>query len=116
MKKAVLTLIAVGIFATSCYRSHSSITVSDGHSYLKIEYAGTVVFNDEKTRVVRISPGGYFKCTNNNDKLNIESDRDGKLHYEVNSDDWSNTLNPTGQALMKQAAKEIARQHEKRRS
>lgn len=116
MKKAALILMMVALLASSCYRSHNSITVSDGSSYLKIEYSGTIVFNDDSTKIVRISPGGYFKCKSNDDKLSIESDRDGNLHYEVNGDEESSILSAAGQALMQQATHEIARQRNKKHS
>ena len=114
MKKLVLTcLLAVALLA-SCHNRHTSIVVADDDHYLKIEYAGTIIFNDDNTGIARISPGGYFKCKNNYDKLLAETNNKGQMVYEVNGEDPTVKLNSAGSILMKDAVREIARQQGKR--
>jgi hypothetical protein len=115
MKKAIIILAVVVITFAAC-RPHSTIVVSNDHSYLKIEYAGTIVFNDDNTAIMHISPGGYFKCKNNYDKLKVEPDASGHPIYQVNGRDAHTTLDRSGEALMIQAAREVAKLRKRSRS
>lgn len=118
MKKQILLFLSIVLITivTSCSRSkHVSIIVTNEDHFLKIDYAGTIVFNDDNTGVLQISPRGYFNCKNNDDKLEI-TNQNGRLTYKLNGDVQNAELSRNGKWLLKQAVKEIARQQASRRS
>ena len=106
----------IALITTACNGPHSTIEVDDGTSHLKIEYAGTIVFNDDNTGIVHISPGGYFKCNNNYDNLKVEPNASGHPIYQVNGRAGASNLDRSGEALMIQAAREVAKLRKRSRS
>jgi hypothetical protein len=60
-----------------------TVKVNNGEEVLKIEYRGNISFTDDGTGIEDISPDGYiyYKC--NGQRVYIESDEDGDLHYKV---------------------------------
>lgn len=119
MKHFLLTIITTLfiIFSSSCSHKHkTTIVIKDDTRYLKIEYAGTIVFNDDNTGIMHISPDGYFKCKDNKNKLLAEANSHGQLVYEVNGDAPTPSLDENSKTLLLNAIKEIARQQGKHRS
>jgi len=114
MKKLALVCLLAVTLLTACHNRYTSIVVTDDDHYLKIEYAGTIVFNDDNSGIKHISKGGYFKCKNNYDKLLAEINNKGQMIYEVNGEDPTAKLNSAGAILMKDAVREIARQQGRR--
>jgi hypothetical protein len=114
MKKLTLLLsLAVLLIAGSaCRRGHRTVIVTkDDHDYLKVAYSGIIMFNDDDTGILHISPGGYFECKDNYDNLLIEPDAKGELTYQVNREDAKRSLDNSGyRILLRRAVKEIAKQ------
>lgn len=114
MKRLALACFVAVTLLAACHNRHTSIVVTDDDHYLKIEYTGTIVFNDDNTGIKHISKGGFFKCKNNYDKLKIEANNRGQMVYAINGDEPTPQLNDAGQTLLKDAVREIARQQGRR--
>jgi len=119
MKHFLLTIITTLfiIFSSSCSNKHkTTIVVKENSNYLRIEYSGTIVFNNDNTGIMHISPNGYFKCKNNENKLLAESNKQGRLIYEVNGNSPTSNLDESSKILLIKAIKEIEKQQGKHRS
>ncbi len=83
MKRSQLVFLAVLCIATACLRRGpiTTIKVSDGHSLLKIEYSGKVVFNRAGTAITGISPGGYVKYDRDGRVFSASGDERGRVTY-----------------------------------
>ena len=109
-------LLLIAILLTTNIGCHGGrhtviVTKSNDTDYLRIEYSGTILFNDNNTDLHDISPDGYFKCKDNNDKVLIETDRSGHLAYQFNRQDAEAKLtSATGKRLLLKAIQEIAKQ------
>lgn len=92
------------------------MVIKDDTRYLRIEYAGTIVFNDDNTGILHISPDGYFKCKDKENNLTAEADKKGNLVYEVNGSEPTASLNESSKMLLLQAVKEIEKQQSRHKS
>jgi hypothetical protein len=95
MKKLrILLLVAALAGLSACHfgRHHSTIVETGNNYYLKIEYSGSIYFNNEGTAISGISPGGYVKYEFNEIKLKAWHSRNGEVSYEVY--DNGEKLNP----------------------
>src|SRR5437867_10224686 len=90
MKKLRFIAAAIGliIISAACHmgKSHRIISVQNDNGSLKIEYSGTVIFNDDKTAIESISPGGYVRYCKNGKKLKAENNH-GEITYELYDED-----------------------------
>lgn len=50
---------------------------------MKIEYCGNVALNDDETAVEALSPDGYIKYRNNDNRIVIEADEDGNIECKI---------------------------------
>jgi hypothetical protein len=119
MKHFILIIISTLImaFSSSCsHKQKTTIVIRENDKYLKMEYSGTIVFNQDNTGILRISPNGYFECKNNASKLLAQPNQKGELVYEVNGGTPTSNLDESSKALLKDAVREIAKQQSKGRS
>jgi hypothetical protein len=79
----LLLLVVISTFACHFHGRKKTVTVNNGQEVLKIEYRGNISFTEAGTGVEDISPDGYiyYKC--NSQRVYIEKDADGDLHYKV---------------------------------
>jgi hypothetical protein len=95
------------ILATSCFRGrHVIISTESNNVSVKIEYAGTIVVNNDKTQIEAISKDGYVDYNNNGNQLHAVSDEKGNIVYELNGNQTT-TLDNNGKALLAEAVKII---------
>jgi hypothetical protein len=119
MKHFILIIVTTLIiaFSSSCSNKHkTTIVIKENSKYLRIEYAGTILFNDDNTGILHISPEGYFKCKNQDNKLSAELNQNGQLVYQVNGGSPTFSLDEGSKTLLRTAVREIAKQQSKRRS
>jgi hypothetical protein len=113
MKKIQILIITLGlgvITCCSCRHLGKHVTVvstTNNHVNVKIEYAGRVIFNDNKNGIISISRGGYFKYQNHNDKISAECNDKGTIVYELNGETQTPVLNDEARQLMTEAIKEV---------
>lgn len=111
-KNPFLVLFLLIVLSTvACNVSHHrtrTVKVNNGDGYLKIEYRGDILFNEEGTAIEAISPSGYIKYNNNGRRLYIESNEDGTLRYKLH--DGNHRLHisdPQAHSFMSNAVKVI---------
>jgi hypothetical protein len=117
MKKLQILFIAVSLslIAASCHRgSHTIIQTNDDHNITRVEYTGRIIFSGDSKQIVSMSSNGYLKFTKNDEKLNVERNRTGRIVYEVNGEKESPVLNEDGQRLLTEAIKQITKVKGKR--
>jgi len=85
----------------------------DDNQYLKIEYAGTIVFNNDNTGILHISTNGYFKCKDNESKLFAKANQQGHIVYEANESSPTSNLDENSKSLLIKAIKELKKQQGK---
>ncbi len=90
----ILLLIAVLLTVACNFNGQQSKTVkiSDGNSVIKIEYRGKIIFTDDGSGIVAISPNGYVKYKNGKNRFYAECDDDGNIKYKIYSN--GNRLHP----------------------
>jgi hypothetical protein len=101
-------LVIISVMACNFNGRTKTVKVSNGESTLKIEYYGDISFNEDGTAVEEISPDGhiYYKC--NDQKIYIESDENGTLHYKVyNNGHRLNTNDVETSQLISDAVKKM---------
>lgn len=76
---ALISLCALG---AGCEHGNT-IVVNDGKNYLEIRYEGDIKFTEDETAIESISPGGYLKFRNNEQKLYAKSNYHGGVQYEL---------------------------------
>src|SRR6266487_2695449 len=90
MKKLRFIAAAISfiIISAACNmrESHRIISVQNDNGSLKIEYSGTVIFNDDETAIESISPRGYVRYCKNGKKLKAENNHD-EITYELYNGD-----------------------------
>ena len=110
MKKLqFIALIALVASATACRfgQRHTTIMENGNGVMVKIEYVGQTYFNDEGTAIRSISPNGYVKYKRDNQELIAESDRNGKITYELNDGGKQTILNQGDKEFLAQAVKDM---------
>lgn len=109
MKKSKLIGLALCLIiaAASCKRGNS-ITITNGHEYLKINYSGDIRFNDDETSIQSITPDGYLEFKKNHIKLLAESNFHGEVSYEIYDDGKKlDPLSNNGKRFIAEAIKEM---------
>jgi hypothetical protein len=76
-------LVAICTMACNFHGRKKTVKVNNGEEILKIEYRGNISFTDDGTGIEDISPDGYIHYKCNGQRVYIESDEDGSLHYKV---------------------------------
>ena len=110
MKKLkIVAAIALIASATACRfgKRHTTIMENGNGVMVKIEYVGQTYFNDEGTAIRSISPNGSVKYKRDGKELIAESDRYGKITYELNDGGKQSILNDNDRAFLTQAVKDM---------
>src|SRR4051812_672029 len=112
MKKLrfVTAVIGLIIISAACHmgKTHRIINVQNDNGSLKIEYSGTVIFNNDKTAIESISPGGYVRYCKNGKKLMAESNH-GEITYELYDEDKKLFPGVTDKKFLAEAIKEMVK-------
>ncbi len=61
----------------------STMEVDNGDDYIKVKYAGDIVFTDDETAIKSISPGGCVKYWKNGRRFIAESNKSGLITYKL---------------------------------
>jgi hypothetical protein len=106
-KLKILTVVSwIAILLSAChFGKHSTIIETGNNYYLRIEYAGTIHFNDDGTAISSISPGGFVKYQNNEKKLEAQNNRDGGISYELSDNGEKLGLDNRGKEFIAQAVR-----------
>ena len=86
MEKIKIALVVAGlaVFAACGFgRRHTTIVETSNDHKLRLEYAGKVYFNADKTAISSISPDGYVEYQYDDKKLNAKNDGHGGVSYEL---------------------------------
>lgn len=106
-------MVSLSVLATACRNGHHTvIKTSDGHHSQRIEYSGQVVFNSDNG-IDYMSPRSYLKYNNDQDELEINCDKAGRITYELNDGSATNVLDEEGKQLLTEAVKEIVKRKAK---
>lgn len=65
-------------------KTYTNLTINSDEQSAKIKFHGEISFNDEETDVQVLSPGGRIVYEKDHAKLQITSDKNGELAYEIN--------------------------------
>lgn len=109
MKKLSILILALAVIAiSSCHRHHRHVTiVTRSNNYnMKLEYEGTMAFNNEGTKVEAISKDGFIDYKRNSDEIYAAPDAVGHIHYELNGTPV-NQLDNMGQNMLDEAIRMI---------
>lgn len=101
LKLLFATLVTLCAVACSHGRHTLIATQSDNYS-VRLEYEGTLVFNNDQTQIERISRDGYMSFKRNSDELYASTDESGKIFYELNGETVSK-LDGLGQGMLNEA-------------
>lgn len=110
MKKLTFVAAAALVALISACRfgqRHTTIMENGNGVTVKIEYVGQTYFNDEGTAIRSISPNGYVKYQRGGKELTAESDRNGKITYELNDGGKQSILNEGDKEFLAQAVKDM---------
>lgn len=105
MKKlSTLILVIAVIIISSCHwhRRHVTIATHSGNYNMKLEYAGTMAFSNDRTKVEAISKDGFIDYKRNSDEIYIAPDPSGHVRYEQNGTQVSK-LDNMGQNMLDEA-------------
>ena len=86
MEKIKIAFVVAGlaVFAACDFgRRHTTIVENSNDHKLRIEYAGKVYFNADKTAISSISQDGYVEYQYDDKKLNAKNDGHGGISYEL---------------------------------
>jgi hypothetical protein len=86
MAKTGITMVVAGmamLAACSFGRKHSTLVEKTNNNYLRIEYAGHISFNRDRTAFGYISPDGYVEYQYNDKKLEAKNNGKGGVSYEL---------------------------------
>jgi hypothetical protein len=118
--KNILLLITIATLIASVYftwnrqkwtwRHHSTIITNDGNNYEEIKYAGDISFTDDEKAFKEISPGGFLTYRRNNIKLDVESDQEGHITYEIYDGNKILQYDNAGAKIVTDAIKEMIAQ------
>jgi hypothetical protein len=109
MKKlSILTLALAAMAISSCHRHHRHVTIAthSGNYNMKLEYEGTMAFNNEGTKVEAISKDGFIDYKRNSDEIYASPDGAGHVRYELNGTPV-NQLDNMGQNMLDEAIRMI---------
>ncbi len=111
MKKSGLIAIALSLIIISAAcdmgKGHRIISVKNDNVSLKIEYSGTVIFNDDETGIESISSGGYVKYSKNGKKLEAKNNRRGEITYELYDRGKKLSMQDDNRKFLAEAIKEM---------
>ena len=110
MKKITLLSAAFGlVLLVSCHfgRRHSIIISNDGNEKIRIEYYGQFSFNNARTAVSSMSPGGYISYEWNDEKLEVQRNRVGQIVYKINGGRKKTVLDRNDKLFVAVAVKEM---------
>ncbi|MGN6179396.1 MAG: hypothetical protein ACTHNW_09455 [Mucilaginibacter sp.] len=105
MKKLSISILVLSaIVISSCRHHHHHVTiVTHGNNFnMKLEYEGTMAFNNEGTKVEAISKDGYINYKRNSDEIHVAPDPSGYMRYEQNGAQVAR-LDNTGQNMLDEA-------------
>ena len=88
------------------WRDDSTIVINNDNFYEEIKYAGRINFSDDETSIKSITPNGYLRFTKNEEKVNVESDKNGLLTYSVSLGKHPLALDSNARKLITDAIKE----------
>lgn len=110
-------LILLLLLSTAChFHRHRirTVSINTDQTSLKIEYSGKVYFNDEKTAIDYISPGGYVKYKKDDNLFFAKSNDEGEITYKLINGDIKMNYNDEGaKFFIARAVKEIAQHCDK---
>ena len=105
-------LILLLLLSTAChFHRHRirTVSINTDQTSLKIEYSGKVYFNDEKTAIDYISPGGYVKYKKDDNLFFAKSNDESEITYKLINGDIKMNYNDEGaKFFIARAVKEIA--------
>ena len=105
----LLFAILFTLCVIACHRGrHVIIATQSGNYSVKLEYEGTIAFNEEQTEIEGISRDGYLSFKRNNDELYAASDGSGKITYELNGEKI-NKLDDMGQGMLAEAIRMVVK-------
>ena len=111
MKKAQILLLTLSMAAmvSACYNRnhHTIIATENNQTKMRVEYAGRIVFNDDRSGIRNISKDGYFKYERDNQELKADNDGNNHVIYTLPDGSKSATLNDEGRQLLDEAIREI---------
>src|SRR5258708_8155325 len=114
--KLIFFLVAFGLVFFRFYHlsthhgkdgTDGNILMTGDNLYEKVSWSGRIEFNDAETDVESISPGGCLKFEKNEKKVLIESDKHGKLSYEISVGGRDLPKDEDGKKLVAEAIKEM---------
>ena len=86
-KRSSILLLTLLVFLLAACHHHGyrtrTVRVNNNNESLKIEYCGNVSFNDDETAIEALSPDGYIKYKNNNNRIVVECDEDGDIECRI---------------------------------
>ncbi len=106
-----ILLLLIVLAAVACNfngQRTKTIKIDDGSTVIKIEYCGQIDFSVHGETIETISPDGYVKYRNGDDRFYAQCDDDGNLTYKLYRN--SKRLQPgdaEAAAFMKAAVKTI---------
>ncbi len=108
MKKLSTLIIAFSaIFILSCHRHRHVVIATHSNNYdMRLEYEGSLAFNNDNTKVEGISRDGYIDYKRNSDELHVDADASGHIRYELNGTQLSK-LDNTAQSMLDTAIRMI---------
>jgi len=106
--KLLLAVLFTLCFMACHHHRHVTIATQSGNYNVKLEYEGTIVFNDDQTQIEEISRDGYISFKQNDDELYAERDPSGKVAYQLNGEKV-NKLDATGQEMLNEAIKMVVK-------
>lgn len=112
MKKIQVLFItlSIAVLLTSCYRGrHTVIRTSDDTNTIRVEYSGRIVFSDDNSSIISMSPDSYFEFKKNNEQISAKSDGKGHIIYELNDGAKSTKLDEDSKRLMLEAVRQVAK-------
>ena len=113
MKNSTLLILALLFTIIACHRGrHVIISTQNNDVSIKIEYYGTIILNNDQSRIESISRNGYINYNKNGNQLYAAPDDNGNVFYEVNGDK-TQSLDNKGRQLLAEAVKIIAKEQGK---
>ena len=107
LKLIIASLLTV--CAMACHHGrHTIIATQSGNYSVKLEYEGTIAFNEDQTQIEGISRDGYLSFKRNNDELYVSSDGSNKITYELNGEK-ADKLDTMGQGMLAEAIRMVVK-------
>ncbi|MBN8685488.1 MAG: hypothetical protein J0M10_00660 [Chitinophagales bacterium] len=108
MKKYIPVLLLLLIVLVSCHRGKvTTIRTSDNNNYRQVKYSGTVSFTADSMAIEGISPGGFLVYNNNEDYLEVNSNREGQLSFEMKENGNNLLMDEQGREFIAKAVKDM---------